>query len=206
MTERSILAPEYMPADRKPIITPTSISWEHLAFPGNWQMGKKSCMLSALASWCETVYGNKITNAEVSKVFSADKRLGGMNSHVAYRAAKKAGWFKGPTKGLVRSSNLDRLREQPMIAVIKECPSFGFVGNDGVIDCWGGAATMSFTTHAILTIGHEWGDQEWMIIENSRGPSWARDGKAQLRPQGQLRSDRDGARERRVRSHSPVCA
>ena len=193
-----ITLPEGIPKDAKPIITDTSISWEHRAHPGDWQINYKACMLFAMASWIEIMFNKEITDNEVIKVFQ--KRGGeiGVSPFEAHDLAKKAGWFPIKTSGLIYSNNFDRLLQQPMLAVYKLNRAWRYVGNSGKIKSWGGTGSLNGglklpSTHAVVIIGkhteppkkktwYRWNPKKtvWYDIENSWGPSWGRDGFAQI--------------------------
>lgn len=181
-----ILLPEGFPQGVAPEVDGDNVSWESRCHPGNWQMDLKSCTLVAMASWIEAVYGNPISDAEVMRVFQRYGTERGVTPETAYMLAKDAGWFPAETRGVIRTKMLGRLKHQPIIATYRYCTAWDHVGRSGRIKSWAGMGKIDDGVkrragHSVLIVGHQKKKNgEWIVVEGSGGPTWGRNGFAQL--------------------------
>ena len=102
------------------------------------------------------------------------------------------------TLSMINMAAIIGIKNLPTLAVYKLNRAWRYVGNSGKIKSWGGTGSLNGglklpSTHAVVIIGkhteppkkktwYRWNPKKtvWYDIENSWGPSWGRDGFAQI--------------------------
>lgn len=167
-----------------PLVAGEDVSWMPRAMVGDDQGRSGACALFSMAAWAEVMHGVPISSFDVLAAYQrALASLGrpygeGLYFREALKAAQTEGWIRN-SGDLHPERDLERLKEQPLLAGYKVTDAFYNASTQGCLD-HDPALTYERGYHAVLIIGKGRLDtlpgKFWVYHENSWSWRWGWNG------------------------------